>query len=199
MLSPSSRDVTRELLTPLRAAHVQATPSLMTTVLLFVNHAATVADLGDDFVRTVMEFEKVFLVFGDHSNVADLKRVRINHARTCLILAEHDAQVEGMGSDDPWGIRGTSGLDTTSITKFLACEQSLAQTSSATSRHEQHGAGSLTYVVETSSLPTIRVPNRNQGFYSINSPCSDQFSAKYKPFPRKPYKKTEHLVPRNAK
>ena len=74
MLSPSSRDVTRELLTPLRAAHVQATPSLMTTVVLFVNHAATVADLGDDFVRTVMEFEKVFLVFGDHSNVADLKQ-----------------------------------------------------------------------------------------------------------------------------
>ena len=68
MMPPTAHDALREFLLPLRTAYVVATPTLMRPVVLFVSKISRVDDLSAEMLRTVTDFEEVYIIFGDHAN-----------------------------------------------------------------------------------------------------------------------------------
>ena len=70
-------------------------------------------------MRTVSEFDEVYVMFGDHANVADLVRVGIDAARCCVILSDLDDTEDDDHHQEhySYAFNGSADLDTKTITK----------------------------------------------------------------------------------
>jgi hypothetical protein len=149
MAPPGSLTSIGDCLLPLRGGeqlkNPKTIPRLCDHIVVLINKIE-LKDLPANFMRTVSSYQDVFVVFGDHNVVSDLKRAGIMTCKSIVILED----TQDMGSHG-------NEINTSTITKFLSTEQCLTMTAEQNDFLKRPRS----YVVETNSKPTMAIMNRS--------------------------------------